>query len=87
MRQFIADNYNSGMNANFNPLLHIPNKNTRHAVTLSLLFGLGPHFFLVHLCFYTHYYFFDVLVTLGTFEAAKRHEIHLAVSEQPAPSM
>jgi len=37
MRQFIADNYNSVMNAKFNPLRHIPNQNTRHVVTLFLM--------------------------------------------------
>ena len=95
MRQFIADNYNSVMNAKFNPLRHIPNQNTRHVVTLFLMwmwcaiFALwtGALVFLGASMFLRSLLFFGVLVTLGTSETAKRHDIHLAVSEQPAPSM
>ena len=89
MRQLIVDIYNSLMNAKFNPLRHIPNQNTRHVVTLYLLwmwcaifalwtaalFSLGASIFLHSLLF------FGVLVALGTFEAAKRHHIHRAVLE------
>ena len=95
MRQFIADNYNSVMNAKYISLRHIPNQNTRHVVTLFLMwmwcaiFALwtGASFFLGKSMFLHSLLFFGVLVTLGTFGAAKRHDIHLAVSEQPAPSM
>ena len=95
MRQFIAGSYNSVMDAKFNPLRHIPNQNTRHVVTLFLMwmwcaiFALwtGGLFFLGASVFLHSLLFFGVLVTLGTFAAAKRHDIHLAVLEPPAPSI
>ena len=95
MRQFIAGSYNSVMDAKFNPLRHIPNQNTRHVVTLFLMwmwcaiFALwtGGLFFLGASVFLHSLLFFGVLVTLGTFAAAKRHDIYLAVLEPPAPSI
>ena len=91
MRQFIADSYNSVMNAKYNPLRHIPNQNTRHVVTLFLMWmwcGIfatwtGAIFFLGASLFLHSILFFGVLVTLGTFEAAKRHDLHFGLSEQP----
>ena len=95
MRQFIAGSYNSVMDAKFNPLRHIPNQNTRHVVTLFLMwmwcaiFALwtGAFFFLGASVFLHSLLLFGVLVTLGTFGAAKRHDIHLAVLEPPAPGI
>ena len=80
MRQFVYDSWNSVMNAEKNPLRHIPDLQTRHmilqilawmwATTFALwmgsmwAFGISTiaHLFIIA----------AIVVTVGTFETAKR---------------
>ena len=80
MRQFVYDSWNSVMNAERNPLRHIPDLQTRHmvlqilawmwATTFALwmgsiwAFGISTiaHLFIIA----------AIVVTVGTFETAKR---------------
>ncbi len=85
MKQFIVESYNGVMNAKYNPIRHIQDENTRHVVMLSLMWmwcGIfsvwtGAIFYLGVSVFLHTLLFFGLLVTLGTFEIAKRCEIVL----------
>ena len=80
MRQFVYDSWNSVMNADKNPLRHIPDLNTRHMVLQVLawmwciifsmyigsiaVFGISAS---IHALLIA-----GIFITLGTFETAKR---------------
>jgi len=83
MKQVIIDNYNSVMNAKYNPLRHIPNQNVRHAVMLGLMFmwcaifavWTGAIVIFGASVFFHFLLLFGILVTLGTFEIAKGRKV------------
>ncbi len=81
MREFIYDSWNGIMNADINPLKHIPDINTRHMVLQVLawmwcivfsmyvgsIFVMGVTM-IVHVIFLA-----AIVVTVATFEAAKNN--------------
>ena len=81
MREFIYDSWNGIMNADVNPLKHIPDINTRHMVLQVLawmwcivfsmyvgsIFVMGVTM-IVHIIFLA-----AIVVTVATFEAAKNN--------------
>ena len=81
MRQFIYDSWNGIMNADVNPLKHIPDINTRHMVLQVLawmwcivfsmyvgsIFVMGVTM-IVHVIFLA-----AIVITVATFEAAKNN--------------
>ena len=81
MRQFIYDSWNGIMNADVNPLKHIPDINTRHMVLQVLawmwcivfsmyvgsIFVMGVTM-IVHIIFLA-----AIVITVATFEAAKNN--------------
>ena len=80
MRQFVTDSYNGVMNARYNPLRNIPDHDIRNAIMLGLMcmwctiFAVwtGALVFLGASIFFHALLFFGVLVTVGSFELAKR---------------
>ena len=80
MKQYIIDTYNSVMNEKFNPLRHIQDENVRHATMLGLMWmwcvifavWTGGIFMLGASMFFHALVLFGVLITVGTFEVAKR---------------
>jgi hypothetical protein len=82
MRQFITDSYNGVMNAKYNPLRHISNQDTRNAIMLGLMcmwcviFAVwtGAMVLLPASVFFHALLLFGVLVTVGTFELAKKQK-------------
>ena len=79
MRNFITDTYNSVMNASYNPLRHILDRDTRHAIMLGLMcmwcviFAVwtGAIVYLGASIFFHSLLFFGLLVTVGSFELAR----------------
>ena len=81
MREFIYDSWNGIMNAEMNPLKHIPDTNTRHMVLQVLawmwcivfsmymgsIFVMGVSM-IAHILFLT-----AIVVTVATFETAKNN--------------
>ena len=81
MREFIYDSWNGIMNADINPLKHIPDINTRHMVLQVLawmwcivfsmyvgsIFVMGVTM-IVHIIFLA-----AIVITVATFEAAKNN--------------
>ena len=81
MREFIYDSWNGIMNAEINPLKHIPDTNTRHMVLQVLawmwcivfsmymgsIFVMGVSM-IAHILFLT-----AIVVTVATFETAKNN--------------
>ena len=86
MRQFIIDNYNSVMNAKYNPLRHIPDQNIRHTIMMGLMcmwctvFAVwtGTLVFLGASIYFHSLLLFGIFVTVGTFEIAKKNTHTLA---------
>jgi len=80
MKQYVIDTYNSVMNEKFNPLRHIQDENVRHATMLGLMWmwcvifavWTGGIFMLGASMFFHALVLFGVLITVGTFEVAKR---------------
>ena len=80
MRQFIYDSWNSVMNAEKNPLRHIPDLQTRHMVLQILAWMWATTFALWMGSIYAfgistlaHLFIIAaIVVTVGTFETAKR---------------
>jgi len=83
MKQLIIESNNSVMNAKYNPIRHIQDENTRHVIMLSLMWmwcGIfsawtGAIFYFGVSVFFHALLFFGLLVTIGTFQVAKRYEI------------
>jgi len=80
VRQFIYDSWNGIMNADVNPLKHIPDTNTRHMVlqvlawmwciVFSMYIGSA---FVMGVTMIVHVIFLAaIVVTVATFETAKR---------------
>ena len=81
MREFIYDSWNGIMNAEINPLKHIPDTNTRHMVLqvvawmwcivfsmyMGSIFVMGVSM-IAHILFLT-----AIVVTVATFETAKNN--------------
>ena len=80
MRQFVYDSWNSVMNAEKNPLRHIPDLQTRHMVLQILAWMWATTFALWMGSIYAfgistlaHLFIIAaIVVTVGTFETAKR---------------
>ena len=89
MRQFIYDSWNGIMNANMNPLKHIPHHNTRHMILQVLawmwciafssyfasmwIFGMTT---LAHIILLS-----AIAITVGTFETARRQGFTLRLEK------
>ena len=80
MRKFVYDSWNSVMDADKNPLRHIPDTNTRHMILQVLAWTWASSFALAygslwiwgfsmiaHLCIIA-----AIVITVATFETAKR---------------
>ena len=82
MRHFVTDSYNSVMNARYNPLRFVKNKNTRHLIMVGLawmwciIFTVwsGLTYYLGVSIFYHSLLLFGLFVTVGTFKLASRSE-------------
>ena len=80
MREFIYDSWNSVMNADKNPLRHIPDTNTRHMVLQVLawmwciVFSMWVgSFWIMGASMIAHAFILAaIVVTVATFETAKR---------------
>tara|TARA_R100001591_G_scaffold85061_1_gene91349 strand:- start:107 stop:481 length:375 start_codon:yes stop_codon:yes gene_type:complete len=81
MREFIYDSWNGVMNANINPLKHIPDTNTRHMVLQVLAWMWCIVFsmymgsiFVMGVTMIAHVVFLAaIVITVATFETAKRN--------------
>ena len=81
MRQFVYDSWNGVMNADKNPLRHIPDTNTRHMVLQVLawmwciVFSMWVgSFWLMGVSMIAHALLLGaIVVTVATFETAKRN--------------
>ena len=81
MREFIYDSWNGIMNANVNPLRHIPDTNTRHMVLQVLAWMWCIVFsmymgsiFVMGVTMIAHVIFLAaIVVTVATFETAKNN--------------
>ena len=81
MREFIYDSWNGVMNANINPLKHIPDTNTRHMVLQVLAWMWCIVFsmymgsiFVMGVTMIAHVIFLAaIVITVATFETAKRN--------------
>ena len=81
MRQFVYDSWNSVMNADKNPLRHIPDLNTRHMVLQVLawmwciIFSMWVgSFWIMGASMIAHAFILAaIVVTVATFETAKRN--------------
>ena len=81
MREFIYDSWNGVMNANINPLKHIPDTNTRHMVLQVLAWMWCIVFsmymgsiFVMGITMIAHVVFLAaIVITVATFETAKRN--------------
>ena len=81
MREFIYDSWNGIMNANINPLRHIPDTNTRHMVLQVLAWMWCIVFsmyvgsiFVMGVTMIAHVIFLAaIVVTVATFETAKNN--------------
>tara|TARA_B100000683_G_C12471280_1_gene547861 strand:+ start:1084 stop:1470 length:387 start_codon:yes stop_codon:yes gene_type:complete len=81
MREFIYDSWNSIMNADINPLKHIPDINTRHMVLQVLAWMWCIVFsmyvgsiFVMGVTMIAHVVFLAaIVITVATFEAAKNN--------------
>ena len=81
MREFIYDSWNGIMNADINPLKHIPDINTRHMVLQVLAWMWCIVFsmyvgsiFVMGITMIAHVIFLAaIVVTVATFEAAKNN--------------
>ena len=81
MREFIYDSWNGIMNANINPLKHIPDINTRHMVLQVLAWMWCIVFsmyvgsiFVMGVTMIAHVIFLAaIVITVATFEAAKKN--------------
>ena len=81
MREFIYDSWNGIMNANINPLKHIPDTNTRHMVLQVLAWMWCIVFsmymgsiFVMGVTMIAHVVFLAaIVITVATFETAKRN--------------
>tara|TARA_Y100000992_G_C21136175_1_gene429005 strand:+ start:257 stop:625 length:369 start_codon:yes stop_codon:yes gene_type:complete len=90
MRQFIYDSWNGVMDANINPLRHIPDTNTRHMVLQVLawmwcivfsmymgsIFVMGVTM-LAHILLLT-----AIVITVATFETAKANGFKLRLEHK-----
>ena len=81
MRQFVYDSWNGVMNADINPLRHIPDTNTRHMVLQVLAwmwcvvfsFFVGS-FWVMGISMIAHAFLLAaIVITVVTFETAKRN--------------
>ena len=81
MRKFIVDSWDGVMNAEINPLRHIPDTNTRHMVLQVLAwmwcivfsFYVGS-FWVFGVSAIAHVFLLAAIaITVGTFETAKRN--------------
>ena len=80
MRQFVYDSWNGVMNADKNPLRHIPDTNTRHMVLQVLAWMWCIVFsmyvgsvFVMGVTMIAHVIFLAaIVITVATFETAKR---------------
>ena len=81
MRQFVYDSWNGVMNADKNPLRHIPDTNTRHMVLQVLAwmwcivfsFYVGS-FWVFGISAVAHVFLLAaIVITVATFETAKRN--------------
>ena len=80
MREFIYDSWNGVMNANINPLRHIPDTNTRHMVLQVLAWMWCIVFsmymgsiFVMGVTMIAHVFFLAaIVITVATFETAKK---------------
>ena len=81
MRQFVYDSWNGVMNANMNPLKHIPDTNTRHMVLQVLAWMwcivfsmyLGS-FVVMGVSMVAHALFLAaIVITVSTFEVARKN--------------
>ena len=81
MREFIYDSWNGIMNANINPLRHIPDTNTRHMVLQVLAWMWCIVFsmyigsiFVMGITMIAHVIFLAaIVITVATFETAKNN--------------
>ena len=81
MREFIYDSWNGIMNADINPLKHIPDINTRHMVLQVLAWMWCIVFsmyvgsiFVMGVTMIAHVIFLAaIVITVATFEAAKKN--------------
>ena len=81
MREFIYDSWNGVMNANINPLKHIPDTNTRHIVLQVLAWMWCIVFsmymgsiFVMGVTMIAHVIFLSaIVITVATFETAKKN--------------
>ena len=81
MREFIYDSWNGIMNANINPLRHIPDTNTRHMVLQVLAWMWCIVFsmyvgsiFVMGVTMIAHVIFLAaIVITVATFETAKNN--------------
>lgn len=81
MREFIYDSWNGVMNANINPLRHIPDTNTRHMVLQVLAWMWCIVFsmyigsiFVMGITMIAHILFLAaIVITVATFETAKNN--------------
>ena len=81
MREFIYDSWNGVMDANINPLKHIPDTNTRHMVLQVLAWMWCIVFsmymgsiFVMGVTMIAHVVFLAaIVITVATFETAKRN--------------
>ena len=81
MREFIYDSWNGIMNANVNPLKHIPDINTRHMVLQVLAWMWWIVFsmyvgsiFVMGVTMIAHVIFLAaIVITVATFESAKNN--------------
>jgi len=81
MREFIYDSWNGVMNANINPLKHIPDTNTRHMVLQVLAWMWCIVFsmymgsiFVMGVTMIAHVIFLSaIVITVATFETAKKN--------------
>ena len=90
MRQFIYDSWNGVMDANINPLRHIPDTNTRHMVLQVLawmwcivfsmymgsIFVMGVTM-IAHILLLT-----AIVITVATFETAKANGFNLRLEHK-----
>ena len=82
MREFIYDSWNGVMDANINPLKHIPDTNTRHMVLQVLAWMWCIVFsmymgsiFVMGVTMIAHVIFLAaIVVTVATFETAKNNQ-------------
>ena len=90
MRQFIYDSWNGVMDANINPLRHIPDTNTRHMVLQVLAWMWCIVFsmymgsiFVMGVTMIAHVLVLAaIVITVATFETAKRSGFNLRLEHK-----